>query len=320
MVPAFAEANLIARHPDAQVLNGIWERIMDCARAGALASGTRMEFVQGTNYANVLPNDALSEVLSRAMQKAGGYEYTPAERTFAQELQKTLGFEVKTPGPEHVQTDKSEAVSSASSDSGDVSWVVPTAQFTTATFVPGVGAHTWQAAACAGSSIGRKGMLVAARTLALAAVEIFRDSGGGDGRARGLHETPGRQKVDHARARGWQAAFGLRDEIGHSPRRRGERRGRRGEYKHLFILLRVFLRVFLRVSAVNPPRYARSRRIGCSVGCPLSNRSIRSQAITGAWPTRPWLAAGSEDPGRRPSKVRRRPCRRFWLGRSPASV
>jgi aminobenzoyl-glutamate utilization protein B len=173
VVPAFAEANLIARHPDAQVLNGIWERIMDCARAGALASGTRMEFVQGTNYANVLPNDTLSEVLSRAMQKAGGYEYTPAERTFAQELQKTLGFEVKTPGPEHVQTDKSEAVSSASSDSGDVSWVVPTAQFTTATFVPGVGAHTWQAAACAGSSIGRKGMLVAARTLALAAVEIF---------------------------------------------------------------------------------------------------------------------------------------------------
>jgi aminobenzoyl-glutamate utilization protein B len=51
--------------------------------------------------------------------------------------------------------------------------VVPTAQFTAATFVPGVGAHTWQAAACAGSSIGRKGMLVAARTLALAAVDLF---------------------------------------------------------------------------------------------------------------------------------------------------
>jgi hypothetical protein len=33
-----------------------------------------MEFEQGTNYANVLPNDALSEVLGRAMQKAGGYE------------------------------------------------------------------------------------------------------------------------------------------------------------------------------------------------------------------------------------------------------
>jgi aminobenzoyl-glutamate utilization protein B len=173
VVPAFAEANLIARNPDANVLAGIWERIMDCARAGALASGTRMEFEQGTNYSNVVPNDALTEVLGRAMQKAGGYEYTPDEKIFAVELQKTLAGPVKSPGPEKVHADMSESVGSASSDSGDVSWVVPTAQFTAATFVPGVSAHTWQAASCAGTSIGRKGMVVAARTLAIAAVELF---------------------------------------------------------------------------------------------------------------------------------------------------
>ena len=173
IVPAFAEISLIARNPDANVLNGIWERIMKCAQAGALASETRMEFEQGTNYANVLPNDTLSEVLGRAMQKAGGYEYTPDERKFADEMQKTLGAPAHRPGPETVKVEKTEGAGAASTDAGDVSWVVPTAQFTTATFVPGVGAHTWQAAACAGSSIGRKGMVVAARTLALAGVELF---------------------------------------------------------------------------------------------------------------------------------------------------
>ena len=173
IVPAFAEISLIARNPDANVLNGIWERIMKCAQAGALASETRMEFEQGTNYANVLPNDTLSEVLGRAMQKAGGYEYTPDERKFADEMQKTLGAPAHRPGPETVKVEKTEGSGSASTDAGDVSWVVPTAQFSTATFVPGVGAHTWQAAACAGSSIGRKGMVVAARTLALAGVELF---------------------------------------------------------------------------------------------------------------------------------------------------
>ena len=132
-----------------------------------------MEFEQGTNYSNVLPNDTLSDVLARAMQKAGGYDYTPQERKFAEDIQKTLGAPVRSPGPEKVMTDKSETVGSASSDSGDVSWVIPTAQLTAATFVPGVGAHTWQGAACAGSSIGRKGMLVAARTLALGAIELF---------------------------------------------------------------------------------------------------------------------------------------------------
>jgi len=175
IVPAFAETNLVARNPDATVLNGIWERIVDCARAGALASGTRMEFEQGTNYANVLPNDALAEVLGRAMQKSGGYEFTPTEQTFATTIQKTLMGAVHSPGPQKVNTEMTEGVGSASTDAGDVSWVVPTAQFTTATFVPGVSAHTWQAAACAGTSIGRKGMVVAARTLAVAGLELLQN-------------------------------------------------------------------------------------------------------------------------------------------------
>ncbi len=173
VVPAFAEVDLIARNPDAEVLAGIWARIMKCAQAGALASETRMEFVQGTNYSNVLPNDALAEVLARAIGKAGGYQYTAEERQFAETLQKTLGAPVRKPGPETVHFEKSEGSGMASTDAGDVSWVVPTAQFTAATFVPGVSAHTWQAAACAGSTIGRKGMVVAARTLALAAIELY---------------------------------------------------------------------------------------------------------------------------------------------------
>lgn len=70
-------------------------------------------------------------------------------------------------------TDRSEGVGSACTDMGDVGWVVPTAQFTAATYVPRTAAHNWQAAACAGTGIEPKGMLVAARTLALAGVELF---------------------------------------------------------------------------------------------------------------------------------------------------
>ncbi|HXK04230.1 MAG TPA: amidohydrolase [Verrucomicrobiae bacterium] len=173
IVPAFAEVSLVARHPDANVLDGIWQRIMKCAQAGALASETRMEFEQGTNYANTLPNDVLADVLSRAMRKAGGYRFTPEEQKFAGEMQKSLGDLGERVQPDTVTTDKSTPSGVASSDAGDVSWNVPTAQFTAATFVPGVSAHTWQAAACAGTSIGRKGMLVAARTLSLGAIELF---------------------------------------------------------------------------------------------------------------------------------------------------
>jgi aminobenzoyl-glutamate utilization protein B len=39
--------------------------------------------------------------------------------------------------------------------------------------VPGVAAHTWQAAACAGCTIGQRGMLVSAKAIALTAADLF---------------------------------------------------------------------------------------------------------------------------------------------------
>ena len=54
-----------------------------------------------------------------------------------------------------------------------MSWVVPTIGFTTATFVPGVAPHTWQAASSAGMSIGQGGMVVASKVLAMTAVDLL---------------------------------------------------------------------------------------------------------------------------------------------------
>jgi aminobenzoyl-glutamate utilization protein B len=64
-------------------------------------------------------------------------------------------------------------VGTGSTDVGDVSWVVPTAGFMTACFVPGTSPHSWQAVAAGGTSIGRKGMLLAARVLAASAWDLF---------------------------------------------------------------------------------------------------------------------------------------------------
>ena len=60
-----------------------------------------------------------------------------------------------------------------STDVGDISWNVPTAEFTTATWVPGTPAHSWQAIAAGGTDIGIKGLQLAAKTLALTAADFF---------------------------------------------------------------------------------------------------------------------------------------------------
>jgi aminobenzoyl-glutamate utilization protein B len=53
--------------------------------------------------------------------------------------------------------------------------VTPTVGLSTATFVPGSAGHSWQNVAKAGSSIGVKSAIVAAKTLALTAAELFRN-------------------------------------------------------------------------------------------------------------------------------------------------
>ena len=56
---------------------------------------------------------------------------------------------------------------------GDVSWMVPTAGLRVATWIPGTSAHTWQAVSAGGMSIGMKGMMNAAKTIAGTAVDIY---------------------------------------------------------------------------------------------------------------------------------------------------
>ncbi len=62
-----------------------------------------------------------------------------------------------------------------STDVGDVSYTVPTVGMGAATWVPGTPAHSWQAVAAGGTSIGTKGMMVAAKTLTLTAIDLYKN-------------------------------------------------------------------------------------------------------------------------------------------------
>jgi aminobenzoyl-glutamate utilization protein B len=173
IVPESTEVTLMARHPDSTVLAGIWERLLNCAQAGALATGTQMNFEITGSYANSVSNRTLNSVLDRNLRHVGGYKYTAEEQTFAEAIRGTLGSS-KLPLESHEQVMPIiEGIFSASTDVGDVSWNVPTAQLLAATWVPGTPAHTWQSTAASGMDIGRKGMMIAAKTLALAAVDLL---------------------------------------------------------------------------------------------------------------------------------------------------
>lgn len=175
VVPDFAEVYYVVRHPDMRVLDGIWERILNAARGAALGTGTTMDLeIIGAVY-NVLPNEYLASLQRRNLQKVGGVTYTAEERSFAESIRKTLSEPMLPLGSESQIQPPRDEVSYSSTDMGDVSWRVPTVQLSAATWVPGTPAHSWQAVAAGGTSIGAKGMMVAAKTMTLTAIDLFSD-------------------------------------------------------------------------------------------------------------------------------------------------
>ena len=176
IVPEFAEVYLYARHPAMGVLDGIWDRVVKTAEAGALATGTTMEMELVGSSPELLPNDAMTSIFDRNLREVGGVTYTADERAFAQTLQTSF-----VPGAARAADEAAtirppdEPMTIGSTDAADVSWVVPSGWFIAATYVPGTSGHSWQATACTGGSIGRKGMMVAAKTLALTAMDLLTD-------------------------------------------------------------------------------------------------------------------------------------------------
>jgi aminobenzoyl-glutamate utilization protein B len=177
VVPDIAEMYLYARNPSSVVLGNVWNRILKVAQGATLMTETTLEVKDIGGDTNVLPNDVLAKIAQRNLEEVGGFSYTAEEQQFAEELQKSL------PPGESKKLEATAAVlplgartGQASTDAGDVSWNVPTIGFRAATFVPGVVAHTWQAAASSGMSIGQKGMVVAAKALAITGADLFADA------------------------------------------------------------------------------------------------------------------------------------------------
>lgn len=176
IVPDFAEVYYYVRHPHRDQVISIFERVVKAAEGAALGTGTTMDYEMIGGTHEMLQNYTLQKLMYDNLVKVGGYTYTPEEKAFAEKIVKALGIDsldvTYSEGVKPYST-KLDPNGAGSTDVGDVSFTVPTAGLNTATWVPGTPAHSWEAAATGGMSIGTKGMMVAAKTLASTAIDLF---------------------------------------------------------------------------------------------------------------------------------------------------
>lgn len=175
VVPDKASVWYYVRSTD-EGLEDMYRRVVDCAKAGALAAGVElasMRVVSAIHQRNA--NKAAAELFQKNIELVGMPSWSDEEQAFAKALQKELGAEEKGMP---VKVDKLEApsgmfIGGGSSDVGDVTLIAPTATIGFPGSVPGSIGHHWSAVACFYGSTTWKGLNAGAKAIAASAVDLL---------------------------------------------------------------------------------------------------------------------------------------------------
>ena len=172
------------------------ERVNNIAKGAALMTDTTFTFRQIDGTASTLGNQVLEQVMYENLKQTPLPIYTREEREYAHALHETYPAELpgeltkSNPAVRAFVRKETEdgkrdindfilpyvpswAYSPGSTDVGDVSWLTPTAQFTTATWTSASPGHSWQNVSIGRTSIAHKGMLQAAKVLAGTAADLM---------------------------------------------------------------------------------------------------------------------------------------------------
>lgn len=198
IVQAHASLLYFVRAPRLQQSAEILERIKKIAQGAALMTETQVKITVLGGLSDCVPNRTMAEVVDEAFRTMGAPDFDENDFAIArrfldaqppEQRAATIAKGAKLNGvseEEFAQKPLHTAVIpfvpammdqllTGSSDVGDVSYLTPTSQLTTAAGVPNSMPHTWQFTGQVGTSIGNKASIAAARALALAAARLYED-------------------------------------------------------------------------------------------------------------------------------------------------
>jgi aminobenzoyl-glutamate utilization protein B len=175
VVPDFAEVFYYVRNPERTLVESIFDRVVKTAEGAAIGTETKMDYevIDGTH--DLLINKTLALNMQANLEKVGGITYTPDELIFGKQLQSTFSGKIPSLDSASFIKPLESEKNQGSTDVGDVSYVVPTVGLTTATWIPGTPAHSWQAAACGGKDMAIRATVLASKALAYTAIDLFSD-------------------------------------------------------------------------------------------------------------------------------------------------
>lgn len=199
VVQPHAQVLYMVRSQLAKDALALQKRVDQIAQGAAMMTETTVQkkFIDGCS--NTVPNRVLETLLWKNFEQVGVPVHDEQETEYAKQL--ISSYEMVSdalPGsaceedeqiaafvdqktqhgttpfndfliPYHFSTRQSMG----STDVGDVSWLVPTAQINVVTFPSKAPGHSWQNVSCGKTTVAHKGLLTAGKVLACAAIDLY---------------------------------------------------------------------------------------------------------------------------------------------------
>lgn len=197
VVQSTAKLSYIVRAPKMPDVYEITQRVNKIAEGAAMMTETSVSYKVVSGTANLLATKAVYDRYEANLLAALPVPFTKEELEYAQTYKDSLNSETterqvaaavqkyypeKTAEERRAMQDMPMANficrddgNSASTDAGDVTWVVPGAQLHVACVPAGVPFHSWQMTSMGRSPLAKRGMLTAARVIAMTALDFILD-------------------------------------------------------------------------------------------------------------------------------------------------
>ncbi len=176
VVPDYAKLWVRVRDPKRSIMLPTYEQVKKMAEGAAIMANVDYKVSLVSGIYETLVNRTGGAIMQKNLERLGPIVYTEEETRYGKEIQKATEKDLVGMDSAIMPLRKTlENPGGGSTDVGDVSWNVPNINLSVTVAPKGTPWHSWAVVACGGMSIGHKGMVYAAKAMAMTMVDLFED-------------------------------------------------------------------------------------------------------------------------------------------------
>lgn len=176
VVPDYSRLWMRVRDTKRDGLMPVYERVMEMAKGAAIMANVDYKVSLISGIYEVLVNREGGKIMQSNIELLGPINYTDDEIIFGKKIQEATGKkQVGMDSTIKPLLATKDHPGGGSTDVGDVSWNVANINLGVTTAPKDVPWHSWAVVACGGMSIGHKGMVYAAKAMAMTMYDLFKN-------------------------------------------------------------------------------------------------------------------------------------------------